>query len=53
LRETILESGMLVTVEPGIYLPEWGGVRIENQVVVGDDGPIVLNTLPTHYSTTN
>ena len=49
LKETVLEAGMLVTVEPGIYLPHWGGVRIENQVVVGDDGPRVLNRLPTAY----
>jgi len=49
LRETKLEAGMIVTVEPGIYLPEWGGVRIENQVVVGDKGPQVLNTLSTSY----
>ncbi len=49
LRETTLESGMIVTVEPGIYLPEWGGVRIENQVVVGQNGPTVLNRLSTSY----
>lgn len=49
LKETILEPGMLVTVEPGIYLPHWGGVRIENQVVVGENGPRVLNRLPTTY----
>ena len=36
---------MIVTVEPGIYLPDWGGIRIENQVVVGPDGPQVLNRL--------
>jgi Xaa-Pro aminopeptidase len=49
LKETLLEPGMLVTVEPGIYLPHWGGVRIENQVVVGEDGPRVLNRLPATY----
>jgi len=38
-----LEAGMIVTVEPGIYLPGWGGVRMENQVVVGHDGAQVLN----------
>ena len=43
--DSVLESGMIVTVEPGIYLPDWGGVRIENMVVVRDDGPEVLNTL--------
>jgi Xaa-Pro aminopeptidase len=47
LKDTTLESGMIVTVEPGIYLSEWGGVRIENQVVVGRNGPVVLNELST------
>ena len=47
LKETFLENGMIVTVEPGIYLADWGGVRIENQVVVGQDGPMVLNELST------
>ena len=45
LKDTVLKPGMIVTVEPGIYLPEWGGVRIENQVVVREDGAEVLNRL--------
>jgi Xaa-Pro aminopeptidase len=45
LKDTILKPGMLVTVEPGIYIPEWGGVRVENQVVVREDGAEVLNRL--------
>lgn len=49
IKDTILQSGMIVTVEPGIYLPEWGGVRIENQVVVEAEGPRVLNRLKTSY----
>lgn len=39
-----LRSGMVVTVEPGIYLPEWGGIRLENMVVVREDGCESLNS---------
>ena len=46
LCDTILRPGMIVTVEPGIYVAGWGGVRIENQVVIREDGCEVLNTLP-------
>jgi Xaa-Pro aminopeptidase len=45
LTETILKAGMIITVEPGIYLPGWGGVRLENMIVVREDGAEVLNTL--------
>ena len=40
-----LEPGMVVTVEPGVYLPGELGVRIEDLIVVGDGEPTVLTTL--------
>jgi Xaa-Pro aminopeptidase len=41
--EAILENGNVVTVEPGVYLPDDLGVRIEDLVVVRDDDPQVLS----------
>ena len=43
LRRNKLKAGMVVTVEPGIYLPGWGGVRLENMVVVEEEGCTILN----------
>jgi len=42
----VLEVGMVFTVEPGIYLPGRGGVRIEDLVYLGEDGLQVLTSLP-------
>jgi len=42
----LLEPGMAFTVEPGIYLPNRNGVRIEDNVVITDDGADVLSDMP-------
>ena len=41
-----LETGMVVTVEPGIYLANWGGIRIEDLVVVRNGRPEILTRTP-------
>ena len=45
-----LEAGMVITIEPGIYIPEWGGVRIEDDVLVTKDGCTLLTSLPRDLS---
>ncbi len=49
ISEGVLEPGMVVTVEPGIYLPDWGGIRIEDDVLVTPDGHEVLTNLPRDW----
>jgi len=46
ISEDILRTNMVVTVEPGIYISGWGGVRIEDDVVVRPGGCLVLNKAP-------
>jgi Xaa-Pro aminopeptidase len=44
--DTELQPGMVITIEPGVYLPGWGGIRIEDDVLVTRDGGEVLTSLP-------
>lgn len=42
----VLEAGMVITIEPGVYIPGWGGVRLEDDYLVTKEGAIRLTTLP-------
>ncbi len=48
-RSTVLQAGSVVTVEPGIYLADWGGVRLEDLVLLNPDGAEVLNRYADFY----
>ncbi len=43
LNEDPLPVGAVVIIEPGVYLPGWGGIRIEDDVFLSDEGPILLS----------
>ncbi len=44
--ERSLQAGMVFSIEPGVYLPEWGGIRIEDLVLLGAEGGQVLSHAP-------
>ena len=48
-QPTVLQPNMVVTVEPGIYIPGYGGVRLENMVRVTENGCEVLNRMDLFY----
>jgi len=48
-QELVLEAGMITTVEPGVYIPGWGGVRIEDTVLVTETGCEVLTPVAKEF----
>ena len=48
-EETLLLEGMVVTVEPGVYLEGLGGIRIEDDVAVTAQGAVDLTTAPLDF----
>ncbi|MHA0855577.1 M24 family metallopeptidase [Paenibacillus sp. CMAA1364] len=53
LSDDILQPGMVVTVEPGIYLPGIGGVRIEDDILITENGIVILTHCSKDYTVLN
>lgn len=49
-QKRLLKPGMVVTVEPGIYIPGWGGVRIEDDILVTRQGHEILSSCPKQFA---
>ena len=45
-NERIIEQGMVFSIEPGIYIPSWGGIRIEEMIEVESEGARILSSIP-------
>ena len=43
MSKEILAANNVMTIEPGIYIADWGGVRIEDDVIINNDGCEILN----------
>ena len=43
---TLIEKGCVITIEPGIYIPNWGGIRIEDDVVLTEHGLEIITQAP-------
>lgn len=45
----VLKEGMVLTIEPGVYIPGWGGIRIEDTILVTGEGCDILTEYPKDY----
>ena len=48
-----MEKGCIITMEPGIYIPGWGGIRIEDTVLITENGTEILTHFPKELMVLN
>jgi Xaa-Pro aminopeptidase/Xaa-Pro dipeptidase len=51
--EHVLQKGMVVTIEPGVYIPDLWGIRIEDMILVKENGCEVLTRMPKDFTVLN